>query len=176
MKTAELIVRARRSATSAQLLFDAGDLSGACNRAYYAMFDAARAALLAGDDPVKSEVIKTHSGLIAAFSLHLVEPGHIPAQYGRSLRQADQIRLIADYSDAEVDRETGASAIEQANHFIDAVGSYLGGLRAGDDRAPRLTHLLGSVDKQGSGRNDVSERAKELLTDAIAAKNLRKTD
>jgi uncharacterized protein (UPF0332 family) len=129
LKTAELIARARRSATSAKLLFDAGDPNGACNRAYYAMFDAARAALLAGDDPVKSEVIKTHSGLIAAFSLHLIKPGRIPAQYGRSLRQADQIRLIADYSDEEVDRETGASAVEQANRFIEAVGGYLRGLR-----------------------------------------------
>jgi uncharacterized protein len=130
LKTAELIARARRSATSAKLLFDAGDLNGACNRAYYAMSDAARAALLAGDDPVKSEVIKTHSGLIAAFSLQLIKPGRIPAQYGRSLRQADQIRLIADYSDEEVDRETGASAVDQANRFIEAVGGYIGGLRA----------------------------------------------
>ena len=94
------------------------------------MFDAARAALLAGDDPVKSEMIKIHSGLIAAFSLHLIKPGRIPAQYGKSLRQVDQIRLIADYSDEEVDRETGASAIEQANLFIEAVGRYIGGLRA----------------------------------------------
>ena len=89
------------------------------------MFDAARAALLAGKEPVKSEVIKTHSGLIVAFSLHLIKPGRIPMQYGKSLRQMDQIRLIADYSDEEVDRETASSAIEQADHFVDAVGSYL---------------------------------------------------
>jgi uncharacterized protein (UPF0332 family) len=128
LTTAELIARARRSATSAKLLFDAGDLNGACNRAYYAMFDAARAALLAGTEPVKSEVIKTHSGLIAAFSLHLIKPGRIPMQYGKSLRQMDQIRLIADYSDGEVDRQTASSAIEQANHFVAAVISYLGDL------------------------------------------------
>jgi uncharacterized protein (UPF0332 family) len=125
LTTAELIARARRSATSAKLLFDAGDLNGACNRAYYAMFDAARAALLASKEPVKSEVIKTHSGLIAAFSLHLIKPGRIPMRYGKSLREMDQIRLIADYSDEEIDRETALSAIEQANHFVEAVGSYL---------------------------------------------------
>jgi uncharacterized protein (UPF0332 family) len=123
-----LIARARRSAASAKLLFDAGDINGACNRAYYAMFDAARAALLAADEPVKSEVIKTHSGLIAAFSLLVTKPGLIPARYGKSLRQVDQIRLIADYSDEEVDRERGLSVIEQANHFIEAVGSYVGGM------------------------------------------------
>jgi uncharacterized protein (UPF0332 family) len=128
LKPAELIVRARRSAASAKLLFDAGDLNGACNRAYYAMFDAARAALLAGDEPVNSEAIKTHSGLIAAFSRHVIKPGRIPAQYGRSLRQVDQIRLIADYSDEGVDRERGLSAIEQANQFVEAVCSYVEGL------------------------------------------------
>jgi uncharacterized protein (UPF0332 family) len=81
LKTAELIARARRSATSAKLLFDAGDLNGACNRANSAMFDAARAALHASKEPVKSEVIKTHSGLIAAFSLYLIKPGRIPTQF-----------------------------------------------------------------------------------------------
>jgi uncharacterized protein (UPF0332 family) len=124
----ELIDKARRSAASARVLYDIGDMSGACNRAYYAMFDAARAALLAGKEPVKSEVIKTHSGLIAAFSLRLVKPGLIAMQYGKSLRQVDQIRLIADYSDEEPRRETTLSSIEQANQFVEAVASYLGSL------------------------------------------------
>ena len=128
MKTAELIARARRSAVSAKVLHDIDDMSGACNRAYYAMFDAARAALLAGKEPVKSELIKTHSGLIAAFSLHLIKTSCIPASYGRSLRQMDQIRLIADYSDEEPDRETAASSIEQANRFVQAVADYLASL------------------------------------------------
>jgi uncharacterized protein (UPF0332 family) len=126
LNPAELIVRARRSAASATVLFDVGDLNGACNRSYYAMFDAARAALLAGREPIKSELIKTHSGLIAAFSLHLIKPGHIPMQYGKSLRQVDQIRLLADYSDEDVDREMAISVIEQANRFVDAVTGYLG--------------------------------------------------
>lgn len=125
MKPAELIARARRSAASAKVLYDIEDMSGACNRAYYAMFDAARAALLVGKEPVRSEVIKTHSGLIAAFSLHLIKSGRIPMAYGKSLRQVDQIRLIADYSDEEPDRETTASSIEQANHFVQAVANYL---------------------------------------------------
>jgi uncharacterized protein (UPF0332 family) len=127
LKPAGLIARARRSAASAKLLFDAGDLNGACNRAHYAMFDSARAALLAGGEPVNSETIRTHSGLIAAFSRHVIKPGRIPAQYGRSLRQVDQIRLLADYSDEGVDRDRGLSAIEQANHFVEAVTSYVEG-------------------------------------------------
>jgi uncharacterized protein (UPF0332 family) len=128
LKPAELIARARRSAASAKVLYDIEDMSGACNRAYHAMFDAARAALLAGKEPVKSELIKTHSGLIAAFSLHLIKPGRIPTTYGKSLRQVDQIRLIADYSEQEPDRETASSSIAQANRFVQAVASYLAAL------------------------------------------------
>jgi uncharacterized protein (UPF0332 family) len=40
-----LMQKAARALDSARLLLDAGDTDGACNRAYYAMFDAARAAL-----------------------------------------------------------------------------------------------------------------------------------
>lgn len=46
MKPQELIAKANRALASAKLLLDSGDVDGACNRAYYAMFDAARAALL----------------------------------------------------------------------------------------------------------------------------------
>ncbi len=92
------------------------------------MFDAARAALLVSAAPVKSENIKTHSGLITAFSLHLVKSGRIAVQHGKSLRQADQLRTVADYSDAEIDREAAASALAQANDFVDAVDGYIAGL------------------------------------------------
>lgn len=45
MNAAEFWAKANQAAASARLLLTAGDTSGACNRAYYAMFDAARAAL-----------------------------------------------------------------------------------------------------------------------------------
>ena len=41
-----LMKKAVRACASARVLLDLGDVDGACNRAYYAMFDAARAALL----------------------------------------------------------------------------------------------------------------------------------
>jgi uncharacterized protein (UPF0332 family) len=104
-------------------------MTGACNRAYYAMFDAARAALLTCAQPVKFEAIKTHSGLITAVALHLIKPGRIPLQYGKSLRQADQIRLVADYSDEEPDRETASSSVGQAARFVEAVAGYVGSAR-----------------------------------------------
>ncbi len=63
--------RAQLALESAKLLLASGDTNGTCNLAYYAMFDAARAALAAARTPIESSAIKTHSGLISAFSLHL---------------------------------------------------------------------------------------------------------
>ena len=121
----EWLSRAQRTLASAALLFDAGDLNGACNRAYYAMFDAARAALLASDATIESEVVKTHSGLITAFSLQLIKPGLIPAQHGKAFRQVDQIRLIADYSDADIEPDAAGAAVQKAGEFVAAIAEYL---------------------------------------------------
>lgn len=40
------MVKAAQAVASAKVLLATGDADGACNRAYYAMFDAARAALM----------------------------------------------------------------------------------------------------------------------------------
>jgi uncharacterized protein (UPF0332 family) len=117
----ELMAKASRALTSAKLLLDSGDVDGACNRAYYAMFDAARAALLSINAPVPSEVARTHSGLITAFSLHLVKSGRIAIEHGRSLNKVEDLRLIADYRGDPVTLENAAWALEQANNFLIAV-------------------------------------------------------
>ncbi|MEO8008762.1 MAG: HEPN domain-containing protein [Betaproteobacteria bacterium] len=113
--------KASRAALSARLLLDAGDVNGACNRAYYAMFDAARAALIESGAPVQSEVGRTHSGLISAFSLHLVKTAQVPIEYGKALNKVAEIRLIADYTEDEVTAETAKWAVEQAVEFIAAM-------------------------------------------------------
>lgn len=74
----ELMAKAYRALASAQTLLQDGDNDGACNRARYAMFDAARAAPIASVAPGPLTGPKTHSGLIAAFSLHLVKPDRFP--------------------------------------------------------------------------------------------------
>ncbi len=121
MTPQELMAKARRALTSAKLLLDSGDVDGACNRAYYAMFDAARAALLSIHAPVPAEVARTHSGLITAFSLHLVKPGLVAVEHGRSLNKVEDLRLIADYRGDPVTLENAAWALEQAHSFLQAV-------------------------------------------------------
>ena len=121
MTPQELMAKAQRALTSAKLLLDSGDVDGACNRAYYAMFDAARAALLSIHAPVPAEVARTHSGLITAFSLHLVKPGLVAVEHGRSLNKVEDLRLIADYRGDPVTLENAAWALEQAQSFLQAV-------------------------------------------------------
>lgn len=121
MNAPELMVKSRRALASAEKLLQDDDGDGACNRAYYAMFDAARAALIASKAPVPPEIAKTHSGLISAFSLHLVKPNLFPIEMGRSLNKAEDLRLVADYKGDSISAEEAQWAVEAARAFIEEV-------------------------------------------------------
>jgi uncharacterized protein (UPF0332 family) len=121
MNEYDLMLKAQRALTSASTLLADGDNDGACNRAYYAMFDAARAALLACKAPVPPEVAKTHSGLISAFSLHLVKPGTFPVELGKSFNKTEDLRLIADYKGDPLSVEDARWAVAHAGVFVSAI-------------------------------------------------------
>jgi uncharacterized protein (UPF0332 family) len=120
----DLMGKAVRAVASARLLLDDGDVDGACNRAYYAMFDAAKAALIKLAPDVNSEQVKTHGGLISAFSLYLVKTGILPATMGRALNRAHEVRQIADYTGDEVSVEQAQSVIDQADFFVKTVHAH----------------------------------------------------
>jgi uncharacterized protein (UPF0332 family) len=119
------MAKAGRALASAQLLIEAGDPDGACNRLYYAMFDAAKAALQATDAPHESLATKTHSGLIAAFSLHVVKRGLIAADLGRAFNRLHELRLIADYRGDSIESDSARQAYADASAFIAAVAAPL---------------------------------------------------
>ncbi len=116
-----LMSKAVRACASARVLLDLDDVDGACNRAYYAMFDAARAALLAAGAPVQPDIGKTHGGLISAFGLHLVKNGPISKELGRILKRAEEIRLVADYKGDSVELDDAREMVEQAEVFVEAM-------------------------------------------------------
>ncbi len=109
--------------SSARQLLAAGDADGACNRAYYAMFDAAQAALLTANVDAAAPAIKTHRGLIAAFGQQLVMSGRVAAELGSSLNKVERLRLLADYTGDPVSAEDAAWAVEQAAAFVSAIGA-----------------------------------------------------
>lgn len=121
MNAKEFMTKAVQAVLSARLLLESGDPDGACNRAYYAIFDAARFSLLVTKAPVEMESIRTHGGLISAFSLHLVKPGRITVELGRTFNKVAEIRLVADYKGDPVEYEVAAWAVEQADLFVKTI-------------------------------------------------------
>jgi uncharacterized protein (UPF0332 family) len=113
-----LMVKAENALASAKLLSDAGDIDGACNRAYYAMFDAAKAVLLATVPTIDPQIGKTHNGLISAFGLHMVKTGLVSVELGRALNRAQNIRQIADYTGDVIEPEDVLALLQQASEFV----------------------------------------------------------
>ncbi len=112
----DLMEKAARAATSAKLLLDDGDFDGACSRAYYAMFDAARSALITVG--ILPENMKTHSAVIGAFGLHFVKTGLVLREIGKAINDIQEIRQFADDLPAEVPWEKAEWAVEQAAIFV----------------------------------------------------------
>lgn len=98
----------------AQELLDAFHYDDALSRGYYAMFYAAKAALLAIDQDSHS-----HSGTISQFSQHLVKTNRVERQYGRILSRMMQAREVSDYN------PTRRSSLEEAKEAIANATSFV---------------------------------------------------
>ena len=123
--TKGVMAKAQKALASARLLLGAGDTDGATNRAYYAMFDAAIAALIWVSADAGQSTPKTHNGLIASFGQNLVKAGRLPAEFGRSLNRVQELRLTADYLAAPVSSDKAQWAIREAGSFVAAVAGLL---------------------------------------------------
>ena len=115
---ASFMRKARRACTSARLLLEADDADGACNRAYYAMFDAARASIMMVEGSDGGDDVRTHRGVLRRFAERLVLPGRVPRDVGRSLRRAETLRSIADYRGARVEIADASRAVASAEAFL----------------------------------------------------------
>jgi uncharacterized protein (UPF0332 family) len=120
--------KAERALGEARLLMSRQATEGACSRAYYAMHDAAHAALFATGFETPEAIIKTHHSLIAAFGKHLVLGGLIDANAGRALNKVEEIRLLADYGADPPPLVDAQSALDRADAFVAAVRRLIGGL------------------------------------------------
>ncbi len=120
--------KAERALEGARVLLASGDAEGACSRAYYAMHDAAHAALIAAGHEAPDAPIKTHHSLIAEFGKRLVLGGQMDAAFGRAFNRVHDIRLLADYSAEPPPTDQAAWAVEQAEGFVAAVrATFMGG-------------------------------------------------
>lgn len=124
--SASLMAKAMQAVASARVLLELGDVDGAANRAYYAMFDAAQAALVQAEAPVADALGKTHRGVINSFSAHLVKDGPVSKELGRQLKRAEEMRLVADYNGASVTQDDAAELVKQAELFVQAMQALSG--------------------------------------------------
>lgn len=130
MNAQDLMSKAEQAAASAKVLLDLGDADGACNRAYYAMFDAARAAL----SVCGINVGRTHKGVLSAFSEHLVRDGPLPKESGRLLKHAEAFRYVADYEGVPVELNDAQQMVQQAAAFVAAIrAEFMLQTREGDN-------------------------------------------
>ena len=93
--TGEQAALLRRARTDLNLTkSEACDLTAyaAASRAYYSMFCAARALLLA-----ENLDYSKHSAVIAAFGQHFAKTGRAPTHLHRYLIRGQETRLVADY-------------------------------------------------------------------------------
>lgn len=125
LTVSDLIIKAERASASATVLLNLGDVDGASNRAYYAMFDAARAAILSLNLPGRLSIGKTHRGTLSAFSEHFVKTGLVSHDLGLLLKHAETFRYIADYEGGSVNLEDAHDIVQKGNVFVASMRELL---------------------------------------------------
>ena len=121
--------KSERALGEALLLLQVEKTEGACSRAYYAMHDAAHAALIANGFESPDAIIKTHHTLIAEFGKKLVLGGQIDAAHGRAFNKVQEMRLLADYNAEPPPLAEAQGAVEQAEAFVAAIRRLIEALK-----------------------------------------------
>ncbi len=118
-----LLDKADRALDAARANLDRDDAETAVNRAYYAAYYAATAALLGVEERPKS-----HSGTHRRFAFCFIEPGLIPPDLGRTLEVAFRVRQRADYEALAVTDLRGAvDLLADVERFVAAARRLSGG-------------------------------------------------
>jgi uncharacterized protein (UPF0332 family) len=120
------MVLAREKLKVARVLFESGHYNDTVSKAYYAMFYASKALLLAlGEDPHK------HQGVVSMFGKKIAKVGLTHPRYGRTLAVAQQLREEADYrDDYKATRADSEDAIRDAEDFVNEAQETLKKIQA----------------------------------------------
>ena len=111
------IDKAEEVYSAAVLLYNAGQWNSAINRLYYACFYAASALMLK-----RGVGAKSHAGVIAKFSEHVVLTGEMIADEYRVYSKLLNWRTKGDYSDMfDFTEEDVASVMAPTRTFLDKV-------------------------------------------------------
>lgn len=108
---------------SAEILFDADDLRGSNNRAYYSIFDCIQAI-----HAMDGHGYKRHKDALGNFNKEYVKENIFPRELGRRIAEAQDVRHASDYDDFYVvsrvvtkdQIQTAKDLLEQAEKYCEA--------------------------------------------------------
>jgi uncharacterized protein (UPF0332 family) len=115
-----LVRKSEKALKIAKLALNAGDDDSAVSRSYYAMLDIARAALLRAG-VAEDKLPRAHSGVIDAFRSHAVKSGQIDQRQATQLSRTESLRILADYTGAEIELSEAKEVIRNAELFVQTV-------------------------------------------------------
>lgn len=125
--------KARESLASAEADVAAGRCNSAANRAYYAAFQAAIAALIHHGASPSAEW--KHDFVGAEFSSKLIRRRKVFGQpYARVLRDLFDLRLVADYREYGVSKRESRIAVRQAGEVFGLIEKWIGVIGVGEPR------------------------------------------
>jgi uncharacterized protein (UPF0332 family) len=100
------------------------DCDGACDRAYYAMFNAART-LLEADGAIAPDEVKSHASVLRLFSEVFVLSGRADRELGRGLNVVQTLRNKADYSRIVATAEEATKAVETMQLMLEFAAEHV---------------------------------------------------
>ena len=113
--------KAKNDLRDAQKSFAEEMFETSANRAYYAIFHAARAVLI-----LDGQDYKRHSGVISFFRRDYIKTGILDESLSEIIKNAFELRTESDYSDFFViSKEEVGKQIEDAAFFVSEIDHYL---------------------------------------------------
>ncbi len=105
----------------ARILLNKSKYPDAVNRIYYSVFNATKAVLHSiGKD------VKTHSGLMAEFGLHIIKEKKMDSKFGQILRQTMEARESSDYKITAIfDKDEVKEMYDDAKDFLEEAKKFV---------------------------------------------------
>ncbi|MBR1635474.1 MAG: HEPN domain-containing protein [Lachnospiraceae bacterium] len=116
---------AKEDLASAEKNFEAGDFRTANNRSYYAIYHAISACLA-----LEHKAFKSHGQCIGAFNKDYIHTGIFPVEFGKKIKEAQDVRHSSDYDDFYiVSVESTKKQIENAKDIVVVIDKYIQSFR-----------------------------------------------
>lgn len=124
MEEPPFLAKAREAMRAAQLLLEDGCTTSATNRSYYAVFHAARAALVAAGESA-ADHRWSHEAIQGGFSRLIHRRKIYPAHLGTDLPWLRGVRDLADYGLELISSRMARDAVKRAGRFVELVAQEI---------------------------------------------------